>query len=377
MALSQNIKDEIARLYVSGISAPSISADLKIGKTSVFRELKRQGIETRGTHDWTRGVPRKLSRAQIDAICSDYAKRSVTTVSLGEKYGVSRTTIQTWIRASGFEIKDYERKLSDSEIKTVIDLYESGASREELSAHWGVVPDTISSYFEINGVPMRDCQFPRQFDCNHDFFKTLTPESCYAIGFISADGCVSERQTVSIGLQGRDREILELLSKAMSSTYPITEYEATSDKAKDGKPRRYARFSMRSPEMVKDLIELGVTPRKSLTLKPCLQIPSEFERDYIRGLIDGDGWVGVPKSGRWNFGFCGSRWMVSYFQEYAHRLTGSAANMSFPYEGKDFARICYNGKRAPSKLAQEIYGGAAIALERKAEKAKIMMEYPL
>ncbi|MBW3636361.1 MAG: hypothetical protein KY445_07840 [Armatimonadetes bacterium] len=378
-ALSEAVRDEMVRLYLAGYSK-SKAGPLGGGSAHALTdELARRGIKMRGSHDWARGKSKLLTDKQIAAICSEYRNHGVNAVSLGKEYGVSRTTIQTWLRANGLEVnKHLEKKLSEAEIEGIIKSYESGVSREEISRAVGVNAETIRHYCVDGGAVMRDCRYPRQFDCNHDFFKTFTAESCYAIGFISADGCVSlDKQSVSIGLQIRDRSILEALGAAMSSTYPIRESELVTSKVKDGKPRRYAKITLRSPEMVSDLISLGVTPRKSLTLKPCREIPAEFERDYVRGLIDGDGWVGIDKANRWSVGLCGSLWIVEYFQDYARRLTGSSTSLFFPYERRDFARINYNGKRAPSILAQKLYEGAKIALERKAEKAKILMNYPI
>src|SRR5690606_8445162 len=59
------------------------------------------------------------------------------------------------------------------------------------------------------------------------------------------------------------------------------------------KKRRYVRLNLNSKKMYNDLLDKGITPRKSLTLKPPKNVPKDLVRHWIRGYFDGDGSVHI------------------------------------------------------------------------------------
>jgi len=110
--------------------------------------------------------------------------------------------------------------------------------------------------------------------------------------------------------------------------------------------------------MHSDLIDKGVTPRKSLTLKPPVGIPERLTRHWIRGYFDGDGCV--------------------HFREKRRRLviiiSGTNYVLSFIQNSLGFGRIRPQGRISRFEVSKEaevkrfynyIYKGATPYLERK------------
>src|SRR5205823_5711894 len=64
-------------------------------------------------------------------------------------------------------------------------------------------------------------------------------------------------------------------------------------------------FAVTSRRLVADLCDLGVTPRKSLTLRWPQMLPPEFARPYLLGYFDGDGFTTVSRS---QAGYAYPRW---------------------------------------------------------------------
>lgn len=120
---------------------------------------------------------------------------------------------------------------------------------------------------------------------NHDFFKKWTPNMAYILGFIAADGCINYHKNfnlyrLSIGLQLSDVLHLENIVKMMDSDKKVYRYPQ----------RNVASLQITSKTIFNDLQELGINPRKSLTLG-WLPIPVGMENHFVRGYFDGDGCI--------------------------------------------------------------------------------------
>ena len=70
----------------------------------------------------------------------------------------------------------------------------------------------------------------RKYNVNHDFFESIdTEEKAYWLGFIGADGCVSERynykgnkcSTLYVCLQEQDEAVLVALKHHLNAENPI------------------------------------------------------------------------------------------------------------------------------------------------------------
>lgn len=194
----------------------------------------------------------------------------------------------------------------------------------------------------------------RRLSLNAAAFAKITAESAYWAGFLMADGCVSGNQ-VKLELAHRDRGHVKAFRSFLSSEHPVST------------TRRYSvRLQVGSPQLVSDLAALGVLPRKSLTAvaHPRLAV----DRDFWRGVVDGDGHIGV-KRGCPELTLYGSQMLVSQFQDFVHAIVETKATVR-PCE--NIYRFMVSGWRARSVL-RHLYEGAEIALPRKAALAGHLM----
>jgi len=119
---------------------------------------------------------------------------------------------------------------------------------------------------------------PRSLPC--PFFKTWSPDMAYVLGYWFADGNMYNQRScggyvVSIG--SKDVAHLEMMRGVigMGTLVRIT----GSDVFK---------LVICRKEMFEDLLRLGGTERKSLTI-PWPTVPAEYLAHFARGYIDGDG----------------------------------------------------------------------------------------
>lgn len=123
---------------------------------------------------------------------------------------------------------------------------------------------------------------------------------------------------------------------------------------------------------------LGLTPHKSLTIGP-LKIPDAWFRDFLRGVIDGDGnircWV-HSTNGReqWTVRIVGcSRPFLLWLQQMIERLWGVQGAMHTEPASctrRHAKHTLKFGKLAAKALLSECYYRGALALTRKAHLAE-------
>jgi len=123
----------------------------------------------------------------------------------------------------------------------------------------------------------------------------------YVLGFIAADGAVIDARkssrTCYTSIKINDKQLLEQIKKVMSSKHLI--YLNPARYNNFGKESYYCKqsYTLRfgSKKMFQDLVDLGITPRKSLRLK-LPSMPRQYFNFFIRGYFDGDGCVNVYKN---------------------------------------------------------------------------------
>lgn len=111
----------------------------------------------------------------------------------------------------------------------------------------------------------------------------------YVLGFIYADGNImhTKRDTWFFSIQITDKDILEKMKLVMDSSHII------SRKKKVENHKQLYRIQIGSKEMCGDLLNLGLTARKSKKII-FPEVSEKYFPDFLRGYFDGDGgvWIG-------------------------------------------------------------------------------------
>jgi hypothetical protein len=161
--------------------------------------------------------------------------------------------------------------------------YAQGASARSCAQMFNVDPSTAAHWIARQGTPLRSAkEARREYRVNDKAFSQSSSDAAYWLGFLLADGCISQRPRrsliLSIALQAGDRAHLEALRAFLSAEHPI----ATDMR------RNCVVLSIASDQLCDDLMRKGCHPRKSLAL--CYQASGYFyRRHFIRGYFDGDG----------------------------------------------------------------------------------------
>lgn len=122
---------------------------------------------------------------------------------------------------------------------------------------------------------------------NEDYFETIdTEDKAYWLGFIFADGCVTQdHKHLILYLSNVDYEHLIMFNNCLNSLYSI--------KHKNQNGNEYVILRITRKKIVEDLIDKGCVPSKTLILQFPTEdkLPKELQRHFIRGYFDGDGCI--------------------------------------------------------------------------------------
>lgn len=191
-----------------------------------------------------------------------------------------------------------------------------------------------------------------------------TEEDAYILGFITADGYLSEsRNTLFIRLHEKDEDILRKISQHFEYDGEIkyTTHDITKNKL--------CHVLFCSSQLIKNLNQYGLHHNKSLRETFYTSIPNHLTRHYVRGLIDGDGFVQQTGKG---IGLCGSKDIIT---KVAQHLI-EQLNLDLDVDRKvrqekdsNLYRLAFSGQNAV-KIMKYLYEDSRIYLNRKYELAK-------
>ena len=121
----------------------------------------------------------------------------------------------------------------------------------------------------------------------------------YVLGYIYADGVIEDvrksSRTCYTAITSVDYGLLNKVRGTLSSNHKLYVKNEHTQTFPDGKKylcRKAHVLRIGSKSMFDDLVKLGLTPRKSLTLK-FPDIPANLLSYFVRGYFDGDGCIMV------------------------------------------------------------------------------------
>ena len=233
--------------------------------------------------------------------------------------------------------------------EAIINMYKSGMTFKEMQPIIGLSDRAIRNVMYKHGVAMNRAQSsgqPRKHKVNEDFFKVWTHEMAWVLGLLITDGHVSN-SVHTVSFAQKDERILRLIAKYMDAAYIL---------APQGPTSTVPTLLINSKKIKNDIGKFGITPKKSFTV-PFPNVPEEFLPSFVRGVIDGDGWV--QKTGYVMNITSGSHLfatgLLSVFQSWT---INSEISSKINKNGKHVYRVWVKGKYELPKLAKIIYDGA-------------------
>ena len=228
----------------------------------------------------------------------------------------------------------------------IIEMYKSGMPYNEMVSIIGLSRRGIYNVIAKHNVPPNREQYsgqPRKHKVNEDFFKNWTHEMAWVLGLFVTDGTVSGNGH-SINFAQKDERILKLVANYMEAEYVIRPIAKT---------RTVPILVINSKEIKKDLAELGITANKSLTVT-FPKVPEEYLSSFIRGVIDGDGWV-QDRGYVMNITTASLKFAEGLSEVFKLWKLRSEITFQITESERKIYRVWVKGKESISKLSKIIY----------------------
>jgi hypothetical protein len=247
----------------------------------------------RKTDILTKALLRELYLSQnnsLQDIANEYGFRKITIKNLMERYGIEKRYQLRTLRKSDILTERLLRELYLSQNKTL----------EEIGKEYGFSKVTIGKLMVKCGIARRNQSQARYLaikegkfanfhyhDINEDFFKEWSPVMAWVLGLFFTDGCLhkSQGKYYRFTFSSMDIELIEKVKFALNSNQRMKVFKQSYDKSK-----LIHGFETSNTNIITDLIEIGITERKSLGMK-FPEVPKEYIRHFVRGCWDGDGSV--------------------------------------------------------------------------------------
>lgn len=275
---------ELKHLYLEEyLSIGKIATLCGLGRSYVREHLKKIGVIMRPIHVF-KECP------SIPLLYDLYITRKQSASQIAIQFSTCKRTVLRWLREVNISVREcpaakigHNHKLDVPLSKSQLEkMYlQDYRSLRSIAEEFGVTRPVISRLRREYEIPTR-AHKTRKYTFNESFFSTWSASMAYVLGYICADGCLTN-DDCTVTIASNDIEHLLSISRILSLNYP---HVCGRGKTKS--------LVLRSKKLYFDLVNLGLTQRKSLTLR-FPSIPHEYMTDFIRGDFDGDGCISITQ----------------------------------------------------------------------------------
>jgi intein-encoded DNA endonuclease-like protein len=250
------------------------------------------------------------------------------------------------------------------EIK-IVSLYTNNISVSKIADELNVDRTTI--YNRLKKLDIYSGKRHRKYLINENYFESIdTQNKAYWLGFLMADGYNSGKY-IRIDIKDEGH-----LDKFRNEVY-INNDMPVRTKVNDSGLIYY--LTIQDSKFVSDCEKHGIVKNKSFITK-YPNIHSEYDRDFIRGLFDGDGCLTYSMRGnyrKYTFSIVGSKDLMN---EVKKKLSKLEVNIGFR-KTKTIYEIYISGNRQVIKVLDWLYFDNKTSMCRKEEKYKDLVYWDL
>lgn len=247
--------------------------------------------------------------------------------------------------------------------KSIVEKYLKGQSINSLSKEYNKSWDTIKRILQRNEVYQAGVsrnQYGITKDIDRDLFSEIKDEeSAYWLGILYADGSIREDRN-EIALDMKDKDIIEKFKSFIGKDNQVRECKR---KYKEDYYISYA-FSFSDKKIRSNLIELGCVPNKTKKsdCPKATQIEDQFFFDFLRGIVDGDGFFEYnPPKRKYRIVICGNETFIKglsiRLSEFHGRIFQQKNTNAWYYE--------ISRKKEVEDILELMYENASVSLDRK------------
>ena len=250
----------------------------------------------------------------------------------------------------------------------VVQMYTiDGKSINEIAKNLNISWDSVKRDLVARNIPIisKRNQYSNGNGINDNLFAEINDnDSAYWLGFLYADGSVrQDRNEIALDLQAKDKKTIEDFHNFCGNKNNIREHNIN----RNGKIYQSYTSSFSNERVKNNLIKLGCVPKKSLilTFPTEEQVPQKFIYDFVRGYIDGDGYIQYDYSKhRYRIMIAGTK---AFLQGLITRLDLFENTSNDKDNNSNIYMLTISHKDKVYKLLTQLYENSKYHLERKYE----------
>ena len=233
-------------------------------------------------------------------------------------------------------------------VQEVVEKYNNGFSSKKLAVEYNCSVSHIAKTLKIAGVKLRQIGYSaRKYDINLYYFDSIdTEDKAYWLGIFLTDGSTSSRR-IRLSFKQSDEEHLYKFKRDIGSNHPIT-YQCKDIYTQ-------ACIDVTNKYMHNALVNKGIISNN----KRVHQL-NNFERDYWRGAIDGDGTLSRDRK---VISLCGTRETCILFKKFCRKHVKTKSKVA-KVKDKNLWTFGLHGDVA-FKIVEVLYADSKVYLDRK------------
>lgn len=293
------------------------------------------------------------SNDDIDFLTNNLEHLSIE--SLAKHFDVSYNSIAHKISKLGLKKKSFGFYWTNNE-DSIIKQHFEYAPKNYLS---NLLPNRSWESIKQRGIHFGLQRLSQdRYSIDYNFFSEWNSDVAYIIGLIAADGHIVHRNGINslqLELSAKDKDILDKICSSLKF-----EKELSYIKSKNT-----YKLYINNTKIINDIVSKGI-PYKNKTFDVAFptNLPKEFYRDYIRGVLDGDGSIYIENdTNRLHVQFLGSKYMIESIR---CNIPIDISDLSIIdiYESHSCFKLSISGKRALNIL-HWLYNDANMYFQRK------------
>jgi len=360
--LAEDTQAKIGNEYSEGASIVALARKYKVTKTTIIGTLARVGVPMRPSWNVRQ---RKLSPETIQQVKQMYAE-GTSGHKIARALNCSAMDVYRALKREGVDPRAHQA-LSDEQEGELIAEFRVGEIVTTLSRKYSIDKATTRKIVRDAGIDLGGKR--AKYRLNEHVFDNLDSEAAaYYLGFIYADGYVNKiANALVVNLAEKDICVVEAMQKFFETDTPVRIEPKISPPT--GKVVQSCKLQITSEHLANRLKELGIAPRRPYFSRVLAHLPERQYRHFIRGYMDGDGSVSLPK---WaSIRFYGKEDTLSWFLKILGE-NGASKNVTVR-PGQGISNIGFGGVQCVS-IINYLYRDATLFLERKHTRAMALLE---
>jgi len=283
-----NQKKIIRKMFFQRKLLKNIEKETNLTERVVRRVINENNYQNKRERYWRLLCQKsKIHKVKLKEISKLTEVPYPTLTRIKRKYDLDSFRGEPWNKIHNDKIEE-----------KIIKEYTSGATGEFLSRQYGY--ETSKSIYDIlrkNEVKRRLPKVRTYY--KEDFFEKIdSAEKAYILGFIMADGNIKKDYLgFEIQITKEDYYILEKISSLIGAdkTHGLQKIDLSHRREKGMNAKDMVRLNVNNKKIANDLKNLGVVRNKSKILEYSNCVPLKFHNSFFRGLMDGDGSLGINR----------------------------------------------------------------------------------